>query len=246
LFAGFCTPHEWPVWYGSIHRVLTACSRGTHGECTGARASVGRVLAAVWVRVLTWAARDSPSSSDSAFGRGGGSKYVTQWALQRSLAHSGVGVVWCGTSGYSRGTHGVLTQYRVSKTGVPRRRGVDVSHSVAQCTAPRGAMVLCSRVLTGYSQGSFVHRRVPSAKKHTRPRALRLPCCRTVLCTVIWRLRSADARSDGHARADQRRLHQPAHARADGAADHCDLHADRIADVSRRCAPGAFRCRRTV
>ncbi len=56
-------------------------------------------------------------------------------------------MVWCGTSGYSEGTHGVLEEYRVGETGVPRRRGVDVSHSVAQSTAPLG---LCG-VLTGYS-----------------------------------------------------------------------------------------------
>jgi hypothetical protein len=181
--AVFCTPQEWPVWYGSIYRVLTACSRGTHGvltgysrgtqrECTGARASVGRVLHEVRVRVLTWAVRAPPNRSDSAFSRGGSNH-------QRSLAHRGVGVVWCGTSRYSQGTHGVLKQYRVSETGVLRRRGVDVSHGVGQSIAPLG---LCG-VLTGYStvltRYSGVARAPPSAEcKRSAPvrapRALRL------------------------------------------------------------------------
>ncbi len=78
--------------------------------------------------------------------------------------------------------------------------------------------------------------------KRTRPGALWLPrgklnCPQTArVCGV----RSADTR------ADQRRRHQPAHARADGAtdvvgADLCaDAIADVIADISRRCEPRAF------
>ncbi len=44
-------------------------------------------------------------------------------------------------------------------------------------------------------------------------------CCRPTLCAVICRVRSADTRADGHGRADQRRRHQPAHARTDVRAD---------------------------
>ncbi len=61
-------------------------------------------------------------------------------ALQRRLAHSGVWLVWCCAIVYSPVLHG-YSRNTVSRTEVPRRRGVDVSHSVAQNTAPRGAFV---------------------------------------------------------------------------------------------------------
>jgi hypothetical protein len=84
-----------------------------------------------------------------------------------------------------------------------------------------------TRVLTGYSQvlmGGY-------QQGFRMARTLRLR---------VLRVRSADTRSDEHARADQRRRHQPAHARADRIADLGDLRADHIADVSGRCAPRAF------
>ncbi len=94
------------------------------------------------------------------------------------------------------------------------------------CAGYLGVLDSTHRVITA----SLVPRRVLSAQKRTRPRTAAV-CYRTVLCTEILRVRSADTRSDGyadtrsdghadtrsdgHARADQRRRHQPAYARAD-------------------------------
>ncbi len=82
------------------------------------------------------------------------------------------------------------------------------------CAGYLGVLDSTHRVITA----SLVPRRVPSAQKRTRPRTAAV-CYRTVLCTEILRVRSADTRSDGYARADQRRRHQPAYARADVRAD---------------------------
>jgi hypothetical protein len=99
--------------------------RGTHGVLTGyplGSVAPCRVAAALPSAVL--AALTGPRR-----------------ARQRSLAHTGVSLVWCRTSGYSRGTHGYSRN--------TRRRGVDVSHSVAQSIAPRGALVLCIQCSRG-------------------------------------------------------------------------------------------------
>jgi hypothetical protein len=53
---------------------------------------------------------------------------------------------------------------------------------------------------------------------------------------ALWHACSADARADGHARADQRRRHQPAHARAD------DLRADARAELRRPDGCGRCAC----
>ncbi len=116
--------------------------------------------------------------------------------LQRRLAHTGVGVVWCSTSGYSRGPHRVLKEYRVSETGVPRRRGVGVSHSVVQSTAPLG---VCreSRGTLQYSQGtpaSLVPRRVPIVSE-AHPSALCAHCgCLVSDYGMHWDLARAQRR----------------------------------------------------
>ena len=78
----------------------------THGVLTG---------------VPTWVDRAPPSSSKAAV-RAAWKAAVraawmaTRWALQRSLAHTGAWLVWCGTIVYSRGTHRVLKEYCITRT----------------------------------------------------------------------------------------------------------------------------------
>jgi hypothetical protein len=135
---------------------------------------------------------------------------------------------------YSRGTHRVLTRAvdRTVRCAPPPGRGPTARSAAHVCGTTactlRWASGIARRgtwlaMLAGYSTGTPG----PStACTEAHPSASTAAvCCRPTLCTVICRVRSADARSD--TRADQRRRHQPAHARAD------DHRADARAELRR-------------
>jgi hypothetical protein len=84
---------------GVSHRWVL-CS--AHGVLTGYRVHLGRSPPAGVVANLPSAVRAAWMS--------------TRWALQRNLAHTGAWLVWCGTIGYSRGTHRVLKEYCITRT----------------------------------------------------------------------------------------------------------------------------------
>ncbi len=167
-------------------------------------------------------------------------------AVHGSVGHTGAvaRVVWP----YVSGAHGALTQ-RVLSSAVPAGGCCARMHRHCAWAATEAYPQGASSVLTWYSHGTHVvlsrycatplgtrHSFVrvwpslwdlgplcpPSSaeKQHTRPsseiNSAVLGCAsRTV------RGCSADPRSDGHARADQPRRHQPAHARADAWAELC-------------------------
>jgi hypothetical protein len=168
-------------------------------------------------------------------------------ALHGSPGHPSVEFVRHGTVEYSWGTHRVLTRAvdRTVRCATPpgfRPTARSVAHvcGTTACTlrwvsgiARRGTWLA---MLAGYSTGT----RRPSTARRSAPVRQHCGGCLVTAthshCARV-RVRSADTRADGHGRADQHRRHQPAHACADGTADVCDIRADLIADVFRRCVP---------
>jgi hypothetical protein len=132
------------------------------------------------------------------------------------------------------GTHRVLTGY-YRNTVLVRQvfHGVVVwaCHTVS-CRVLHH--LVCASGYLGVldSTHTVLRRRSCPAECRVQVKRTAAVCYRATLCTEILRVRSADARSDGHARADQRRRHQPAHAHANGATDV--VGTDLRADISRR------------
>jgi hypothetical protein len=179
-------------------------SRGTHG-------------------VPMWVGRAPPSSSKSASCRAGCMDGAAAGTAAQSGAHrSVVGLVrryWVLT-GYSRGTHAILHQSDTCATAswCGRATQCRAEHCTIRCIGLCGVSTGTHKVLTA----SLVLRRVPQCKRNAlvrAPRALRPFVIGLCYALRFWRARSADARSDGYARADQRRRHQPAHARTHVRAD---------------------------
>ncbi len=150
-------------------------------------------------------------------------------AVHGSPGHPSVWFMRHSTVEFSQGTHRVLTGYHATRAvdrtvrcapppgrGPTARSAAHVCGTTA-CTFKVGERhrtegdLACDarRVLDGHSRAEYrVHRSAP-VRQHCGF------CLVTVLHCTCVRVHSADTRSDGHARADQRRRHPPAHARAE-------------------------------
>ena len=150
-------------------------------------------------------------------------------AVHGSPGHPSVGFMRHGTVEYSRGTHRVLTRAvdRTVRCATPPARGPTARSAAHVCgttactlgrvsgIARRGTGLAMRRVLAGYSTGTP---RPSTARTEAHPSASTAAAARVTVthsdCARV-RVRSADTRADGHARADQPRRHQPADARAE-------------------------------
>ncbi len=161
---------------------------------------------------------------------------VLEKGYSKGGAHKGVlkRVLNTGTrkgvlTGYSHGTHaGSGSDGPVCNAAFSRAHGTQCSSAcvrhhrvdswVGERHRTKGDLARgARRVLDGYSTAEYrVHRSAP-VRQHCG-------CCLVTAthsdCTRV-RVRSADTRADGHARADQRRRHQPTHARADDVGAEC-------------------------
>ena len=131
------------------------------------------------------------------------------------------------THGDSLGTHGILHGQSGTALRLP---SVSCSRGCRRCLRPR----LPSRVLSSsvcLRSAAVVLLRFGRLNVNGGPYRKHRACC-SHLHNGLWPLCSS---ADTH--SDERRRHQPAHTRADGAADVPDVSASLLADISRRCAP---------